>query len=315
MAGILIYSDKDNFALELLTAANTIASSLETAVKAVSINNDSQAEALASAGADVYRINNASLSLADIAAVAAALKQAVDKLEIDTVLLSSNRRGRELAGRLAQMMGAGCLTGVSGININKNNIECQRSALGGGGATLATQYIAAAKKVIAFMPKTFEIAAAGEGSIKDLEVEVKTSGVKVVAVSPKDGDSADIESAEVLVAVGQGLNSKDDLAMVETLAKTLGGEVACSKPVATDKKWLSEERVIGLSGKKCKPQLAVLLGISGQVQFVVGIREAKIIVAVNSDENAYINKIADYVLVSDLHEVVPEMNKLLSKQA
>jgi len=313
MAGILIYSDKDNFALELLTAANTIASSLETAVKAVSINNDSQAEALAGAGADVYRINNASLSLADIAAVAAALKQAVDKLEIDTVLLSSNRRGRELAGRLSQMMGAGCLTGVSGININKNNIECQRSAL--GGATLATQYIAADKKVIAFMPKTFEIAAAGEGSIKDLEVKVKTSGVKVVAVSPKDGDSADIESAEVLVAVGQGLNSKDDLAMIETLAKTLGGEVACSKPVATDKKWLSEERVIGLSGKKCKPQLAVLLGISGQVQFVVGIREAKIIVAVNSDENAYINKIADYVLVSDLHEVVPEMNTLLSEQA
>lgn len=88
--------------------------------------------------------------------------------------------------------------------------------------------------------------------------------------------------------------------------------MACSKPVATDKKWLSEERVIGLSGKQCKPDLAILLGISGQVQFTVGIRDAKTIVAVNSDENAVINQMADYVLTADLHEVVPELISLLA---
>ena len=100
--------------------------------------------------------------------------------------------------------------------------------------------------------------------------------------------------------------------MVEELANKLGGQVACSKPVATDKKWLSEERVIGLSGKQCKPDLAILLGISGQVQFTVGIRDAKTIVAVNSDENAVINQMADYVLTADLHEVVPELISLLA---
>ena len=88
--------------------------------------------------------------------------------------------------------------------------------------------------------------------------------------------------------------------------------MACSKPVATDKKWLSEERVIGLSGKQCKPDLAILLGIYGQVQFTVGIRDAKTIVAVNSDENAVINQMADYVLTADLHEVVPELISLLA---
>ena len=81
--------------------------------------------------------------------------------------------------------------------------------------------------------------------------------------------------------------------------------------MATDKKWLSEERIIGLSGKKCKPQLAILMGISGQVQFTVGIRDAKTIVAVNSDENATINQMADYIITADLLDVVAQMNQKL----
>ena len=101
------------------------------------------------------------------------------------------------------------------------------------------------------------------------------------------------------------------LKAVEELASKLGGEVACSKPVATDKKWLSEERIIGLSGKKCKPKLAVILGISGQVQFTVGIRDAKTIVSVNTDENAFMNTMADYILVGDLHQAVEELNSKL----
>ncbi|MGB4303639.1 MAG: FAD-binding protein, partial [Syntrophomonadaceae bacterium] len=88
-------------------------------------------------------------------------------------------------------------------------------------------------------------------------------------------------------------------------------EVACTKPVATDKKWLSEERIIGLSGKKCKPQLALLFGISGQVQFTVGIRDARVIASINTDENASMNQMADYILTADLKEVLAEMNKAL----
>ncbi len=310
MAGILIYSDKDNLALELLTAANILKGSLSMGVKAVSINNAQQGEILAGAGAEVYQINSDGLAIADVAAVAAILKVAVDKLGIDMVLLSSDRRGKELVGRLAQKMGAGCLTDVSALKYDGNKIECQRNAL--GGATVAIQYIAAEKQVIAIMPKTFgKSTAGGAGKIDSLTIETNAS-IKVLDVISNSEDSVDIEAAGVLVAVGQGLNSKEDLAMIETLAKALGGEVGCSKPVATDKKWLSEERIIGLSGKKCKPELAVLLGISGQVQFNVGIRDAKTIVSVNSDEDATINQMADYILTADLHDIVPEMNKALA---
>ncbi len=308
MAGILIFSDKTNLALELLTVANSISSS-NGDIKAVTINNDEQAQALSEAGANVYRINAADLILADVSGVAAALGQAAAELGSNIILLSSNRRGKELAGRLAQVIGAGCLTDVNSLEAADGKINCNRNAL--GGATVANQYLKADKQVIAIAPKSFTPAAGGSGSINDLSVEVKPSAVKLLEVKTKAGDSVDIEAAEVLVAIGQGLNSKDDLAMVEELAKLLGGEVACSKPVATDKKWLSEDRVIGLSGKICKPQLAIILGISGQVQFTVGIRDAKTIVSINTDENATINSLSDYVLTTDLHEAVKAMNAAL----
>lgn len=305
MAGVLVYSDKLNLGLELLTAAKSISDN----VKAVAINNEELAQGLSAAGAQVLKVDNASLNIADTSLLASALQQIAEKEDISVVLLSSNRRGKELAGRLAQKIDAGCLTDVSGFEVNGDKIECRRNAL--GGATVATQFITADKKVIAIAPRSFEPAGAGAGSIANVDITVPESKVKVLEVKTKTSDTVDIEAAEILVAVGQGLNSQDDLPAVEQLAKALGGEVACSKPLATDKKWLSEERVIGLSGKICKPELAILLGISGQVQFTVGIRDAKTIVAVNSDENATINQMADYILTADLHEVVKELNSKL----
>lgn len=307
MAGFLVFSENNDLALELVTAANSLKA---VAVSACTINNNEQAQALAATGIQVYAVNNEDLLMADVGAIAAAVSQVADKAGADTVLLASNRRGKELAGRLAQVMDAGCLTDVTALSIEVERILCQRNAL--GGATVATQYIDAGRKVIAIRPRTFEAAVgAGTGAVDEVEVEVKKSGVTVLEFKSRAGDSVDIEAAEVLIAVGQGLNSKDDLSAVEELAKKLGGEVACSKPVATDKGWLSEERIIGLSGKKCKPELAILMGISGQVQFTVGIRDAKTIVAINSDENASINQMADYIITADLHDVVAEMNQKL----
>lgn len=304
MAGVLIYSAKQGLALELISAARKIGDS----VTAVSINDDSLALALADAGARTFKISDPNLSVADTGATAAAIKQVLDKENVDTVLLSSDRRGKELAGRVAQTIGAGCLTDVSGINVDGSQIECQRNAL--GGATIATQYIEG-PKVIAIRPRAYEAAGTGNGSVEEIDVEIKATGIKVIDFKPKAGDSVNIEAAEILVAVGQGLSEEAKLTDVQALAAKLGGEVACSKPVATDRKWLSEERIIGLSGKKCKPQLALLLGISGQVQFTVGIRDARIIAAVNTDENAAINYMADYIVQADLHDVINELNEKL----
>lgn len=305
MTGILIYSEREQLSFELLTAAKHIAEQTGATVKAISINNDELAEALAGRGAEAYQINSGEISPADTGALAFALREAAEKLNTDIILLSSNRRGKELAGRLAQEMNAGCLTDVNGINVNAGQIECVRNAL--GGATLATQFIKSRNKVIAISPKTFSALEYGAGSVSKLELAVQPSGITLVETRTKEGDTVDIDAANILLTVGQGLEKKEDLLIVDKIAKALGGEVACSKPVATDKKWLSEERIIGLSGKRCQPELAILLGISGQVQFTVGIRDAKVIVAINTDEEANIMQMADYVMVADIHEILPEL--------
>jgi len=306
MAAILIYSDKTTLALELLNAAKLIAKNNNFPIKAVSINNDDQAEELAAKGAETYKIINPELSLSDTAAMAAALRQAAENVDADTVLLSSNRRGKELAGRLAQVINAGCLTDVKSLINENGSIQCVRNVL--GGATIAIQQITTDKKVIAISPKAFAAATdeAG-GSINECLVNINPSRIKLIETRAKAGDSVDIEAAEILVVVGQGVESQENLPAIMEIAKNLGGEVACSKPVATDKKWFGEERIVGLSGKICKPDLAIILGVSGQVQFTVGIRDAKTIVSINSDEKAYMNQMADYVLVADLKEVLPEL--------
>ena len=309
MPKVLICSDKTEIAKELLSAALLIGKD----VYGVSINNDEQAGALAACGAQVLKINDARLSPVDTGAMAAALGQVVEKMSADVVLLSSNRTGKELAGRLAQLLDAGCLADVGKITVKDGIIECSRNAL--GGATVAVQAIKTARKVMSISPRAFSPAGAGPcGSISQMNVEVKSFGIKLLETREKNLERVDIEAADALVAVGQGMEDQNMLAQVSEIAAALHAEVACSKPVATDKKWLSEERVIGISGKICKPALALLFGISGQVQFTVGIRDAKTIVVVNKDENAAICDMADYVMIADLKDAIPALKDSLVKQ-
>jgi electron transfer flavoprotein alpha subunit len=238
-----------------------------------------------------------------------ALQQAVEKLDASIVLLSSNRRGKELSGRIAQKIDAGCLSDVTSLQVKSGKVQCARNTL--GGATITNQQIETDMQVIVIAPGSFEPAGPLDGgSLKEMAILLETSLIKVLETRSKVGDDVDIEAADVLVVVGQGVEQAD-IVLAESIAKALGGEIACSKPVATDKKWLPEDRIVGLSGKKCKPQLAIIMGISGQVQFTVGIRDSQTIVAINNDENAYILQMADYTMVADLKEVLPELNKAL----
>jgi len=311
MAGILVYSNKSTLALELLNAAAGLAQTDSWRVKALSINNNGQAAQLAARGAEALALEDPALNPADPAVMARAIGQVAAQVEARIILLSSDRRGKELAGRLAQIWGAGCLTDVKSLKSENGALLCIRNVL--GGATVATQQIVSDRQVIAISPGAF--AAAGErtgGTVRPAVVEVKPSALKLLEVREKAGDSVDIEAADILVVVGQGVENRQDLPLIQEIAKALGAEVACSKPVASDKKWLGEERIVGLSGKICKPQLAVILGVSGQVQFTVGIREAGTIVSINSDEKAFMNSMADYVLVADLKDIIPELAKQLA---
>jgi Electron transfer flavoprotein, alpha subunit len=306
MAGVLVYSSKADLALELQTAAEVIAQGRN--IKTLIINNSYDPADLAGK-ADAYICRQEDVCMSDAGAVASLVKAAIEKLACDIILLSSDRRGKELAGRLAQKMNAGCVTDVAALKLEGDKIIAARNAL--GGAVVAEQSIDSEVKVFAIAPKSYPVPEADQKDVgvKKIEIEAPDGAGRVsfIRSMPKTADSVDISAADILVVVGQGVEDQGQLAEIETIARAVKGEVACTKPVATDKKWYPEERIIGISGKTCKPQLALLLGISGQVQFWAGIRDAKIIAVVNIDENCGVMTMADYALVADVKRFVPDL--------
>ncbi len=123
-----------------------------------------------------------------------------------------------------------------------------------------------------------------------------------------------ITEADKVCSIGRGLNSKQDLPLIQTLADVMGAEVGCSRPMAEENEWLPLDRYVGISGQKFKGSLYFAIGISGQVQHVRGILEAKIIVAINTDVKAPIFLHSDYGIVGDLYEIVPLLTKMLNEE-
>jgi len=311
MASILVFSEKERCAFEILRKALELGEKMGREVAAAALSG-SQEEGYARRGCPrVYTGSHELLKSFEASVYAQALSQIAAASQAAVILIGSTRTGKELAGHLAQILGAGCLTDCQSLEYENGGLVATRNAL--GGATVAVQQLTTHPQIYALMPYFCEPAAPGEakGEIVQVPLDLKPSRVKKLKRTPKDLGAVDIEGAEVLVCVGKGLARQEDVKIAEDLASALGGFVACTKPLATDLKWLPESRIIGLSGKKGKPRLAVCAGISGQVQFAVGIRDARIILAVNTDPNAYIFQMADYGLIGDLYQILPQLTAVL----
>jgi electron transfer flavoprotein alpha subunit len=124
--------------------------------------------------------------------------------------------------------------------------------------------------------------------------------------------AVDLTAAEIIVSVGRGIKEKENIPVVEELAKALGAELAASRPIC-DNGWLPMERQVGSSGQTVAPKVYVAVGISGAIQHLVGMKGSKTIVAINKDSNAPIFEIADYGIVGDLFEVVPALTEAVKK--
>jgi electron transfer flavoprotein alpha subunit len=311
MSSILVFSETDRCAFELLHKAKDLGGKMNLKVAAAPLSV-LQAEEFGRRGCTRIYIGAPELPQPFEASVwARALSRIAEAAQAAVILIGSTRSGKELAGRLAQILGTGCLTDCQSLEYEDGALVAARNAF--GGATVAAQKLTTRLQILALKPYLCDPAPPGEGGGEVIRVplDLKPSPVKKLKRMPKDLGAADIEGAEVLICVGKGLAKQEDLKIAENLASALGGLVACTKPLATDLKWLPESRIIGLSGKKGKPKLAVCAGISGQVQFAVGIRDARTIVAVNTDPNAYIFQMADYGLVGDLHQILPQLTATL----
>ena len=127
---------------------------------------------------------------------------------------------------------------------------------------------------------------------------------KVVDLITPLTEDIDISKADVIIAVGRGIGKRENIALVDELAKAMGGVLACSRPVA-DMGWLPDSRVVGTSGRKVNPKIYIALGISGALQHIVGMENSKIVVAINKDAAAPIFNYAHYGIVEDVFKVLP----------
>jgi len=314
MSEILVFCEKDDVAFELVSKGKEFKSALGMSLAAALLGKGAagKADDYFAYGADkVYVSEDAALVDFTAEAYAEALYQIARKNGAEVLLLGSTKRGKELAPRVAQKLGAGCATDANSVRVEDGKLVADRYALGGN--TVSTGAIKTQHKVIAVMPKTFELGPkeARKGEVVDAALGLKAPRIRVVERREKAGEAVNLEEAEAIVCIGRGLEKKEDLGVVEDLAKALGAEIGCTKSLCSDWEWLSEERLVGLSGKKTSPRLCVSVGISGQIQYTVGIRGARIAVAINKDENAPIFTMSDYGIVGNLYEVLPRLTAKL----
>ncbi|MEM0140217.1 MAG: electron transfer flavoprotein subunit alpha/FixB family protein [Ferroplasma sp.] len=229
------------------------------------------------------------------------LSKHIESEKYDMVFISSTNLGRELAGMLSFKLKMKCMPEIFYF---ENNGKTITKRFFHGGKTVVEEE--SNFKMFTVSPGICEAKKTDKKSpVKDIALE--KSSYKIIDRKSKATTGTDVRNAKVIVSIGRGLGSKDNISKIKPLADVLHAEIAGSRPVCLDYKWLSEDRQIGLSGKKVKPDFYIALGISGQIQHIAGIRGAKTIIAINKDKNAPIFEECDYGIVGDLFSIVPEL--------
>jgi electron transfer flavoprotein alpha subunit len=313
---VWVFSEKYDLTLEMLGKGREIADRLQTELVAVLVgcNVQEKANDLIKYGADkVYLVDNPALEHFQAEAYLSVLHNLAVNYKPDILLIGSTKNGKPLAARLATRLETGCVPDCARLSVDeKGRLIGERIAYGGNAVAKVTFR---SKPQIATVPaRAFEKLEPQDrsGEVIKLDVKIEEPKTEVVETKPLETSSVNIEEAEVIVSCGRGLEKKEDKILLEDLAKILGGQVGNSRPLAEDRKWFTEW--VGLSGRKVKPKLYIACGISGVIQHVAGIRDSKVIVAINNDPEAPIFEVADYGVVGDLYKVLPALTEALRKQ-
>lgn len=235
-----------------------------------------------------------------------ALKGLMESNSYDAVVIASTVLGREIAGNLSGQTGLEIAPELSSLEFRDGKALTKRWAYGGK-TVLEEEWNAG---IFTVLPGIVDAEKSGENSQAE-ELSLGESGIEVLEEEKKSVTGMGIDSAKIIVSIGRGLGKKEGLSTVEPLAQAVNGEIAGSRPVCLDYQWLSEDRQVGLSGKKVKPKVYIALGISGQIQHIAGMRNSRIVVSINKDKSAPIFEESDYGIVGDLYQVVPKLVEAL----
>lgn len=296
MPTVFVYSEQPGLGRELISLARRSGQS----VCAICIDED-HANELAQWGADRIYLLRGSHPRAE--GYARPIAELVEGEGASSLLIGATPCGRELAARVAAYLQCALVSDAAEVRFTGNGLETERMIYGGG--VVQTELINGFGVVtLAAGRCQAELANSSNSQVIIREV-VPDARIQLVETVPIVREGADLCKADRVVCAGLGVDRKEDLKILEDLAEALGAAVGCTRPVADDKRWMPSDTYIGISGAVVNPQLYIGVGVSGQVQHTVGIRDSKVIVAINNDEKAPIFKSADYSLVGDLYEVVP----------
>ncbi len=236
--------------------------------------------------------------------------QAIEQLHADidptALLLPNSVNGLDYAPAVSEQLDLPLVTDVIAFE-DGDGIEVTREQYGGKVET--TYDIDTEQYVLTVRPSEWPTTdAAGDAAIEAFEADIDEDalGTTVNGFEEVAAGDVDITEADVLVSIGRGIDEEDNLPLIEALADALGATLSSSRPIV-DNGWLPQNRQVGQSGKVVTPDVYIAIGISGAVQHVAGMKGSDTIVAINTDPNAPIYDIADYGIVDDLFEVVPEL--------
>ncbi|MBW2406502.1 MAG: electron transfer flavoprotein subunit alpha/FixB family protein [Deltaproteobacteria bacterium] len=309
----------DDTALELISAGQKLISdaSVKAFVAGVGAELETVCKELASYFAEVWKIDHEALAYVNAEVIRPMLTRILPKDSI--VLIPHEHFGMDLAPGLSVKLDTAYLPdAVDFEGIQDGKLKAVREEYLG---QVSTHVLCDISKgaVITIRPGSFKAdeSKSAAGNIVDKSAEALEGGLEagvrrfLEIVDAEVGD-VDITKSDVLVSVGRGIEDEDNLEMVFDLAKAMGADVSCSRPIV-DAKWLEKSRQVGTSGQTVKPKVYVALGISGAFQHLGGIKGAPFIVAINKNPKAPIFQAADVGVVDDILDFIPELTDRINK--
>ena len=238
-----------------------------------------------------------------------AVAEAAKKCEAVLVGMASGTTGKDMMPRVAVKLNAGMGSDIVGFDG-----ECFIRGMWAGNA-LATIEITTPVKVVTIQATAFGAAGPvdGETAVEQLDISLPQAKTRFVEMRETVSERPDPTEARVVITGGRGVNGAENFKIIERLADIFGGAVGATR-AAVDAGWVPNDLQIGQTGKMVAPDLYVAAGLSGSIQHQAGMKNSKVIVAINKDEEAPIFEIADFGIVADLFKVIPEMSDLLEKE-
>lgn len=314
MVLVFAESQKGHFkktAFEAVTYGYKTAQQLGTSCVALALGTADNAADLGKYGASkVLHVADASLDTFDSQVFTSVIADVARQSGASVVVISATTIGKALLGRLAVRLDAGSVAGVNTVPETNGAFRVKRVVF--SGKAVAEYEVSSAIKVLSLMGNAMPPEIVGDvAPVETASVSVPASKVRVKSVKRVEG-IVPLPEAELVVSAGRGLKGPENWGMVEELAGVLGATTACSRPVA-DAHWRPHHEHVGQTGIAIRPNLYIAIGISGAIQHLAGVNNSKVIVVINKDAEAPFFKAADYGVVGDAFEVVPQLTEALKK--